>query len=323
MDIKEILQQRGIEYVTTGSNVKQGNINIHCPWCGDADPSQHLGIDLKTGRYACWRNIQHRGRTLHGLLMKLLGCSYEAVQALLTDTSDLKQVVERLKHKDEYVEESLETIGNERGLVKLSTHKRMHQRFLDYLMSRKYDYQHFDNLIDRYDLRCALTGRFKNRIVFPITVDEQLIGCTGRCVDGGKLRYLTHPGVSVKRNILWYDMLKKGGKRLWLCEGPFDAMRIDYISSYIGAEDRATCLFGVNTTPAQIEQILELSGVFEDIGILLDPDAFSSALRLKQILVGCKTTIKTISNGVKDPANLNWSQVRFLVERRTARLTAV
>ena len=47
------LIQKKIPYVTTGPNVARGHFAIKCPFCGEADPSEHLGIEESTGRWGC------------------------------------------------------------------------------------------------------------------------------------------------------------------------------------------------------------------------------------------------------------------------------
>src|SRR5271166_3036315 len=70
IDIETTLRTYGIHFVTAGSNVAAHHINIKCPWCSH-DPSEHLGIDLRTGMWGCWRDPAHRGRSLNRLLYKL------------------------------------------------------------------------------------------------------------------------------------------------------------------------------------------------------------------------------------------------------------
>ena len=62
-DWVEFLQKHNIEYVTQGSNVAHGNVNIKCPMCGPRDPSHHMGIAIDGAGWSCWRNPQHRGRS--------------------------------------------------------------------------------------------------------------------------------------------------------------------------------------------------------------------------------------------------------------------
>ncbi len=308
MNVIDILRQRGIHYIESGRNVKRGNLNIHCPWCGDADRSEHLGINIETGAYSCWRNVQHRGPKFHGLLMKLLGCSYEAAVAVLTDTSDLQSVVARLQTHaaDETADKPTSAIVP--GLRRLATRGNQ-ARFRDYLLKRGYDYQHILNLSDLYQLHVGLFGELNNRIVFPLYVDGMVVGYTGRAIDKGRLRYYSIPGTIVKQNILWYDLLRGGGRRLYVCEGPFDALKIDYVSRMNGIPDRATCLFGVSYTQPQLTRLHEVACGFDELVILFDREATLQAIQLDRALALGRSRILRLQDDVKDPGELRFADV--------------
>jgi hypothetical protein len=314
MNIIDILRERGIPYIESGKNVKHGNINIHCVWCGADDKSYHMGINPETGAFACWRNMQHRGPKIHGLLMKLLGCSREAVQALLTDTSDLRRVVARLEARGTADAEAEPVSVNVPGLRRLSPRSEQ-AKFHSYLMQRGYHYEHIGIMSDIYDLHVGMFGELCNRLVFPLHVDDKLIGFTGRAIDNSRLRYYSHPGPIVKQNVLWFDLLRKGGRRLYVCEGPFDAMRVDYISRIEGLPDRATCMFGVSYTQQQLTRLHCLAADYDELVILFDRVAMPQAIQLDQALSLGKSRIQTLQEGVKDPGELEWAAVIRLAGR--------
>src|SRR3990167_1829573 len=83
LDWPSFLKDHNIPFATEGKSVTRGNIAIKCPWCGDDDPSQHLGIHLQHGYWNCWRNQNHRGRKPHRLIMRLIGCDYEAAEDIV------------------------------------------------------------------------------------------------------------------------------------------------------------------------------------------------------------------------------------------------
>jgi len=329
MTILEILANRGIDYVEHGPNVKKGFIAVHCPWCGDADPSHHMNLHPIDGNWFCFRNrAAHKGRRPHRLLMRLLGCSHDTAQSLLEDRSDFQDIKQRLATKDKAPIEANDEV--EKRLPKISAIE-THQQFYRYLEKRGYDAMHVPTLTETYDLRCALLGRFKNRIVFPIKAHGRVIGHTGRCVDNGKLRYLSHPGSAVKQHILWYDLLRKehvlpeqkmqqrtnpdATRRLYVCEGPLDAMRLDYVARVLGLKDRATCLFTTSATPGQINELHALKNRFSAIHILLDKGALAQAMRLRAQLVGCQARITVLPKDIKDPGELSWTDTIGFLRR--------
>ncbi len=75
MDWEAFFVDHGIEYVTRGPNVKRGNVNISCPYCGN-DPSHHMGVSLDGKGFGCWRSANHAGKKPHNLIKALLGCSF-------------------------------------------------------------------------------------------------------------------------------------------------------------------------------------------------------------------------------------------------------
>jgi hypothetical protein len=312
MDIEQLLDQYDVPYVTEGKNTRHGHISIHCPWCGADDPSEHLSINLTTGKWGCWRNKDHSGRSLRRLLMKLLGCSYDAAGAMLTDRSELRSIADRLKpnaHEQHHVDDSL---PSGKGMQRIKLGGSLHARFRDYLYGRGYTKKHISLLDKIYGIKCALIGPFNNRIIFPVIKDKRIIGYTGRCVDGGSLRYYTLPAAA-KENVLWYDRLIRGGRFLYVTEGPFDALKLDLTFRCRQLPHRATCLFGLEYTAAQVELVCRLGHQFSHVRVLFDHDALGQAMRFRRELVGVSASVAVLPDGVKDPGGLSEWQVLDLV----------
>ena len=124
------------------------------------------------------------------------------------------------------------------------------------------------------------------------------------------LRYLSHPGPVVKRNLLWYDrLLRHGGRKLIITEGPFDALKVDYAFNDAGVPNKVTCTFGVSYTPEQLDQIRELSTVFDKVVILFDDGAMGVALTLQRDLRDIQPSVAHVPRGVKDPGMMTVKQV--------------
>ena len=84
----------------------------------------------------------------------------------------------------------------------------------------------------------------------------------------GVPRYLTYPP-TVKRIIYNTQNLTQGGDTLFITEGPFDAIKIDY---YGKPRIRATCTFGATLTPEQIGFLFKFGGIFSKVIIMFDND---------------------------------------------------
>ena len=66
------------------------NIEIHCPFCGAADRSKHLGLHLDSTRYGCWKGkIAHSGRNPSRLIQKLLNVSEEEALTISLNYFDI------------------------------------------------------------------------------------------------------------------------------------------------------------------------------------------------------------------------------------------
>jgi hypothetical protein len=318
MDIIELLEKYEVPYKTTGNNVSHGNVNIKCPYCGSADPSEHLGIDLTTGKWGCWRNTSHRGRRLPSLLTKLLGCSYEQAVGLTctrTSRTNLQKVASRLKVTSTKDSQEVPKVTHDLipGLERLSMHNKF-VRFHSYLVHRGYDYHHHSALVSIYNLHAALWGPMNNRLVFVLSDNNGILGYTGRAIDNSKTRYYSIPGPVIKHTVLQFsDLLYKGGRRLYVCEGPFDAMRIDYVARTIKSPDRATCVFGVDVTTNQIECLVKLSVVFDELVIIMDSDAAARTMRLSRELSSCCTAARILPGTKNDPADLPFNEVEQMV----------
>jgi len=283
-----------------------------------------MNIHPIDGNWFCLRDRErHRGRKPHKLLMRLLGCSYIAAQSMLEDRTDLQSIRDRLCN-DVHKTSAIQNVNGEdpvndkeKGLTKISPDSELHKRFCKYLKRRGYDDIHIPMLTKLYGLMCALVGRFQNRIVFPVRVHRKLVGYTGRRIDNGGLRYLSHPGAAIKRHILWYDLLRKDrpGGCLYLCEGPFDAMRLDYVARVSGLQDRATCLFTTSATPEQIEEIHKVKKLFKSICIVLDNGALAKAMILKSLLTSCNAKVTSLPSDIDDPGELTWEHALGFLHR--------
>src|ERR1044072_5073781 len=68
------LRRNNIYYTMKGPNASRGRVNIKGPFCGQDDPSEHLGIKLNGNGWSCWRNGAHKGPSSETLVAALLRC---------------------------------------------------------------------------------------------------------------------------------------------------------------------------------------------------------------------------------------------------------
>lgn len=326
IDIEQILTLHGIDYSTQGANVQEGNININCPLCGD-DPSYHLGINLENGVWGCWRNQAHRGR-LPFLLALLLKCSIAEATKLVGDAApilkedDLQTIIRALDEGPAAPTPTQMLQGVEVALPDGCREIKpdgMRSTFWDYLKGRGFPKP--APVISRYGLRACLMGPFAYRLIFPIYQNEKLISWTGRAIRPADVKYKFPPGISVKDYLYNYDMATLGGETLFVCEGPFDAIKLDYFGwEYGGA---AVALFGRTMTARQREKMLVLAAGFERVAIILDDDAVAEAWAVRDALAQISPVVLHLPEGTHDPGELkgrdvgqlcgsDWSQWRVL-----------
>lgn len=319
MDWIRLLDENNIHYVSRGPNTKKGEVSIQCPLCGEDDPSEHLGINLQTGKWGCHRDQSHRGKAPRTLIKAILGCSSQQAGLIVkqynhSDPDSLESALAVLEADNNGAIQHDEDIAKQAAHQKLGPQfadfnrikvRGITRRFFDYLESR--GYENPQDIIEYYDLRCALTGRYKDRIIIPVRLNGELLGWTSRAIGNPKNapRYLAS-SEDVKTTVYNYDDLKKGGKRLVIVEGPFDAIRLDSFGlrkkDDVGSVDvRATCTFGTSVTISQIALLRSLTKKFDETWVLFDKGADGPGTDLAD-WVGAKRAF--LPNDVDDPGEL-------------------
>ncbi len=326
-DWPALLRARGIEYVASGPNVARGHIAVKCPWCGENDPSQHLGISLKGQGWGCWRNRGHRGKSKARLIEALLRCSSEEARELAGENSPSAELPPNERLNDLVASNlglqnlALHTAG---PLVLPSSAKPMASRssgsmpFREYLSQRGYSMGEGEWIVEKYLLHYARAGQWANRLIIPVyDAAGRLVNWTGRAIgDKTKPRYKTLSTqlalTPISQCLLGLPLLWSvpNPKMLIVCEGPFDALRISVLGHELGVF--GTCLFGLNASEQQALHLTALRRRFERIALCLDAGAEMSALRIQETLrVAGVDRLTPI--GVKDPGELRSREGKTLI----------
>lgn len=316
MDWIQFFEDNGIDYATRGPNTRKDEISIPCPWCGDDDPSQHLSINLTKGVYGCWRNATHKGASAPRLIAALVGCGMAqarliAAQYEHANPDDLSQALASLTPTSEAPKPftRLTLPADTRPIAKTG----ITERFWRYLARRHFD--DVDGLIARYGLRCCLTGRWKDRILIPFYHDGELVGWTARAIGNpvNAPRYLSS-GDAIKKTIFNHDHLL-GGHVLFIVEGPFDALKLDFYGTKLGAD--ATCVFGTHMSMDQIYLLSRIGRTYDKVVILLDKDAVEPAFYAEDWLQAKNVKIGQLPDGVKDAGEMAPQRVVEFIKRST------
>lgn len=312
-DWPDFLQQNNINYITSGPNTSRGQISLQCPWCGNSDEGQHLSINLAGRGFRCWRQPAHAGKNPARLIQALLNCSWEQASALAghakTLPNDFMNKVKSSLTKQEIVV----PVNN----LKLPTEFKPFSKlpscrmYLEYINSRGFTIKD----ADEYEVYYASLGLYKGRIIFTVVQNGKFVGFTGRTIfSSEQVRYktLTNDVEKAKDNgeqpapapisdyLLFHDRLvETDADTIVLCEGPFDAWKVNVVGSYIGVV--ATCFFTSTCSKQQINLLHGLLPKFKNRFLLLDQNTFTKAQRIKTDLLSLDVVVKQMSKHIEDP----------------------
>lgn len=282
MDWRGFFSEHRVPYIERGANVKRGEINIQCPFCGSADPSFHMGFNLETGWWACWRNSEHRGKSPLRVIVQLLQVPYWKARQLAGLTDDdardpdgfdavAARLLGRNTAKIEQVRRNYLEFDQE--IIPLSLSSRVACTYFDYLaLGRGFGVEGTWQLAEDYNVRYAKTGAFRGRIIFPYYVEGELVAWTGRAIGHSEVRYrdLEHDDclIPIKETLYNYDCVAEGGKVLAVVEGPVDVLKLDLFGRRFGLRS-----VGLSTNSASEEQLYlleEAASKFDKLLIMLD-----------------------------------------------------
>jgi hypothetical protein len=188
------------------------------------------------------------------------------------------------------------------------------QRFIQYLQQRGFSSKQVIKLVNQYQLKWAISGRYKQRVIVPLFQYQQCVGWTSRAIHSKEsIRYLTLSDaegalVNIKKMIFnWDQLIEDPTDIVVVCEGPFDAMTLDLYGYKYGV--RATCLFNQMATMEQIAFIAALTDLYQHVLILLDDTALVFAESVKDQLPGYPLDVVQLPKGVHDPGELTMAQV--------------
>lgn len=322
-DWRKFFEEYRIPYADKGRNVSRGNLALKCPWCGDADPSMHMNVSLHGKGYACWREAEHRGRNEAYLVHALLGIPLREARKIvygeneyIPPDEDFATEIERLLNTAPIQRHTSLKIPDDWRPLYSDINSPARRIVFNYLVSRDYPKHDAEALAQRYELHYALHEPWARRVIFPIR-DERgdLVNFTGRAIyKGARIRYKTLAGEeAVKRMsecLLDYNrLIRTQGNVLIVCEGPFDALRINWIGEPFGIH--ATCVFTQNVSNVQAFKLQNLRRNFQRAGVLFDRGAEMQAVRAQFQLDFERFDLPEYPN-VKDPGDLSGGQVLAL-----------
>lgn len=307
MSLSQFLKDHNVPYVTEGANCSPGWINVQCPYCDD--PSEHMGINLKTAHCNCWRC---GWRPLLPTLQRLTGLNYAYLRELLNTyhifTPEYAQE-EPTQPKNKIPLKSLTLPTCMEPITELVPHSQ-------YLLKRNFDpailerdwYITGTNLVSKLKMNDKILN-YSLRIIIPFIWEGQMVSFTSRDITGRQIRYkscpkeleiVPHKQILYGRQDLWKD------KTTGICvEGAFDVWRLGF---------DAFSTSGIEYTPSQIRQ---MARYFKRVIVIYDnePQAQRQAYRLIKELQFRKVKTENIICPAKDPASLSPEQAQQLLKQ--------
>ncbi len=324
LNVSTFLDHNRIPYRTDGPNCAKGHVVLKCPFCGDDDPSEHMGWELATGYWGCWRNSGHRGRRPHRLIMRLIGCTYTVADDIAAGARDLDRFDEALAKLRtpvaRHAERSQTVLEFPRAFRPL-TGKGMGRHYCLYLARRGFRRRDLGAIQEQYDLQYCTRGLWRGRIIFPVRLGGSLVTWTGRTISQiVTLRYMSlsedvedyrdPQALTSIKDTLWNydDMIGEKFHTLCVVEGPIDAAKVDFYGRPQGV--RSTCLFGSGISAEQIALVSELRERCESVVFLGDSDGMANVMRVQSELSFLQPKFGTLPRGVDDPGAMSPGQVR-------------
>lgn len=286
-DIRSYLEEKGIEYHTSGKNVTTGWIELNCPFC--SDPSYHLGIS-ELGLFNCWR-CGAKG-TIIKLIMEYESITYsKAIKELskyyLSDLKELKQDIQ--KRYDHNI------------LPKEAT-KDFPSLHLDYLVrERKFP----TSVIQEYDLyACYMIGEYKYRIICPVIEDGKIVNFTAMAVSGQNPKYKHCPNhqaiIPMKECLYNIDTVDKTAV---IMEGVTDVWRFGIYG---------VAVMGIEFSQEQINLLVKRK--IQNAFIIFDAEELAQrkAEKMANQLSSFIDHVEVINIGVGDPGMLSFDEISHL-----------
>jgi hypothetical protein len=319
---RSLLSEEGVPFIERGPNVKRGEINIKCPFCGAADPSFHMGLNLENGWWACWRQRKaHSGKSPLRLLMVLLrvpywkACEIAGLGEDFVDpdgfTAVAARILARLKGGGEVpaVANRFLAFPPEFAPLSRAASARRHRAYLEHR-----GFVFIDDLDEAYDLAHASSGEWRDRVIIPYQIGGRTVTWTARAIAPASLRYrdlsVDESLIPPKETLYNYDCIAQGGKVLVIVEGPIDALKIDFFGRGVGVRS-----VGLSTNSLSDEQkfmLQEAEGQFDRILTMMDNASAVSivdSMRMRQELAFIRgVEIVKVPYGKKDAGELSARQ---------------
>lgn len=309
-DWRALADARRLDYVEGGPGTAKGNIYIACPFCPDGADKRYMGLHLASGAWGCWKSRSHVGQRPQRLLVALLRIPWTTANEIVNEGNDSPG-----EETWEGLLALLEGGDQEGNLLQPTKLPSAFESALDlpdvrrYLTVRGFEPNDHEAMIETYWLLGARSGKWRRRLILPLTMEGEVYGWTGRATtSSAKLRYLTAPDGKTAGSLLFnLDEAMEGGEVLVITEGPLDALKVDWYGYEHGI--RAVGILGLHVTSFKLDLLLTVSERYDRVVISLDRGAEAQALDLRERLGSLHPDL-ILDLPASDPGELEPTEVR-------------
>lgn len=297
MNIEQIYQQYGVEYITENSHHRHsqtGWINVECPFC-TGNHGYHLGFNLDESYFHCWRCGGHNASYA---LSKICAIPQHKAKEILQESGPKKRTKEKKIRFGNKIYKTPDGVG----ILQKSHRQYLSDRLFNPIeLWRKYKIMGtgvYGNL-DGMDL--------KHRLFIPIFWNGQEVTWQTRDITNkAATKYITCPPERerVHHKHILYGRQHKWTEQAIIVEGVTDVWKLG---------DLAVATFGIKY---KLEQQNEIVNNFTRTCVLFDndPQAIKQGEKLKNELNARRVRTAQIIIQDKDPGQLKKSEAIWLVK---------
>jgi len=306
MDIVQLYQDFNIDYRTEGhKHARPGWVNVECPFCITDNPGYHLGFEITTNHFSCWKCGFHNAPFTISKLLKV----------------PQKEAIEILKQYGSFVT----TIKSE-PIVPLriksfklpSNSNELKQIHRKYLEGRNFDP---DKIIRDFGILGTTvfsqlsTGEkenkkiinYKFRIIIPFFWNDKMVSFDSRDITGEHIsKYLACPKdrEKIPHKSILYGIQKAWADTCIVVEGPTDVWRF---GKYAGATS------GIKYTNEQVKVLSK----FKRVPVCFDGQEQQARIQATALVAELKfrkvDAFRVDITG--DPGNMNQEEADYLVKQ--------
>jgi len=268
-DAEGYFRSRGLRYWTDGKNVRHGWVNTQCIFCDDH--SNHLGVN-PDGGFSCWRCRAHG--SIFKLIMRIERCGFQSAVTIAKEYG--KDFAEGIVSPPKSTRCRTTRDGK---VLPTNFTPRLPRAHWNFLEQRNYRPK---NIIRKYRVG-YMPGEWRNRLIIPMYMRNQLVAFSGRDITGLNEPKYKLGNYLIERNNIVYNIDNVPNRKVVVVEGYTDVWRIG---------DGAIAIMGTNFSD---NQMLIISQVADNACILFDEKAWQVGEDLANQLSGVMPRVEHIT----------------------------